>query len=121
MPLTRTGVLTAAEVTAAAQLVELTASHRVPEELAGLTGGVLTRADADFFMDADLAILAAETARYGRYIAGVRTEYSHYGPQAFAQGRSGFLREFLGRDRIFASAAGIRCGMRRLGRIWPLN
>ena len=106
MPLTRTGVLTAAEVTAAAQLVEFTASHRVPEELAGLTGGVLTRADADFFMDADLAILAAETARYGRYIAGVRTEYSHYGPQAFAQGRSGFLREFLGRDRIFASAAG---------------
>ncbi len=48
MPLTRTGVLTAAEVTAAAQLVEFTASHRVPEELAGLTGGVLTRADADF-------------------------------------------------------------------------
>ena len=50
-----------------------------------------------------MAILAAEPARYRRYLRGVRSEYSHFDDEAFRTGRTTFLRSILGRERIFLS------------------
>lgn len=60
-------------------------------------------ADIELFLDADMAILAADSARYRRYLRGVRSEYSHFDDEAFRTGRTTFLRSILGRERIFLS------------------
>ncbi len=75
-----------------------------------VTAGLLTghRADIQFFLDADMAILAADSARYRRYLRGVRSEYSHFDDEAFRAGRMTFLRSILGRKRIFLSEEGLQ-------------
>jgi predicted metal-dependent HD superfamily phosphohydrolase len=60
--------------------------------------------DAAVVMDADLAVLASEPAVYAAYVAGVRAEYGHLGPTAWAAGRSEVLRRFLDRGSIFHTA-----------------
>lgn len=102
-PLASTGSLTNREVTAIAHLIELTASHQLADGIEEYTSGALTRADAEFFLDADLAILAADSPRYTRYVAGVRAEYAHYTPDAFTRGRAAILQGFLNRTTIYAS------------------
>lgn len=102
-PLASTGSLTNREVTAIAHLIELTASHQLADGIEEYTSGALTRADAAFFLDADLAILAADSPRYTRYVAGVRAEYAHYASDAFTRGRAGILQGFLNRTAIYAS------------------
>ena len=102
-PLASTGSLTNREVIAIAHLIELTASHQLADGIEEYTSGALTRADAAFFLDADLAILAADSPRYARYVAGVRTEYAHYAPDAFTRGRAAILQGFLNRTAIYAS------------------
>lgn len=102
-PLASTGFLTNREVTAIAHLIELTASHQLADGTEEYTSGALTRADAAFFLDADLAILAADSPRYTRYVAGVRAEYAHYAPDAFTRGRAAILQGFLNRTAIYAS------------------
>ena len=102
-PLASTGFLTNREVTAIAHLIELTASHQLADGIEEYTSGALTRADAAFFLDADLAILAADSPRYTRYVAGVRAEYAHYTPDAFTRGRAAILQGFLNRTTIYAS------------------
>lgn len=102
-PLASTGSLTNREVTAIAHLIELTASHQLADGIEEYTSGALTRADAAFFLDADLAILAADSPRYTRYVAGVRAEYAHYTLDAFTRGRAAILQGFLNRTAIYAS------------------
>lgn len=102
-PLASTGSLTNREVTTIAHLIELTASHQLADGIEEYTSGALTRADAAFFLDADLAILAADSPRYTRYVAGVRAEYAHYAPDAFTRGRAAILQGFLNRTAIYAS------------------
>lgn len=102
-PLASTGSLTNREVNAIAHLIELTASHQLADGIEEYTSGALTRADAAFFLDADLAILAADSPRYNRYVAGVRAEYAHYAPDAFTRGRAAILQGFLNRTAIYAS------------------
>lgn len=102
-PLASTGFLTNRGVTAIAHLIELTASHQLADGIEEYTSGALTRADAAFFLDADLAILAADSPRYTRYVAGVRAEYAHYTPDAFTRGRAAILQGFLNRTTIYAS------------------
>jgi hypothetical protein len=102
-PLASTGFLTNRGVTAIAHLIELTASHQLANGIEEYTSGALTRADAAFFLDADLAILAADSPRYTRYVAGVRAEYAHYAPDAFTRGRAAILQGFLNRTAIYAS------------------
>lgn len=102
-PLASTGSLTNREVAAIAHLIELTASHQLADGIEEYTSGALTRADAAFFLDADLAILAADSPRYTRYVAGVRAEYAHYAPDAFTRGRAAILQGFLNRTAIYAS------------------
>lgn len=102
-PLASTGSFTNREVTAIAHLIELTASHQLADGIEEYTSGALTRADAEFFLDADLAILAADSPRYTRYVAGVRAEYAHYTLDAFTRGRAAILQGFLNRTTIYAS------------------
>ena len=102
-PLASAGFLTNREVTAIAHLIELTASHQLADGIEEYTSGALTRADAAFFLDADLAILAADSPRYTRYVAGVRAEYAYYAPDAFTRGRAAILQGFLNRTAIYAS------------------
>ena len=87
-------------------LVRATATHELPES-ADLPAGY-EPADIQFFLDADMAILAADSTRYRRYLRGVRSEYSHFDDEAFRTGRTTFLRSILGRERIFLSEQALK-------------
>lgn len=100
-PLVTAGLLTGHELQMVSLLVRATATHELPEP-ADLPAGY-EPADIQFFLDADMAILAADSTRYRRYLRGVRSEYSHFDDEAFRAGRTTFLRSILGRKRIFLS------------------
>ena len=100
-PLVTAGLLTDQELQMVSLLVRATATHELPES-ADLPAGY-EPADIQLFLDADMAILAADSARYRRYLRGVRSEYSHFDNEAFRTGRTTFLRSILGRERIFLS------------------
>ena len=100
-PLVIAGLLTGHELQMVGFLVRATATHELPES-AVLPAGY-EPADIQFFLDADMTILAADSARYRRYLRGVRSEYSHFDDEAFRTGRTTFLRSILGRERIFLS------------------
>ena len=100
-PLIAAGLLDEEELQLVRLLIRATAAHELPES-ADLPAGY-NPADIEFFLDADMAILAAEPARYRRYLRGVRSEYSHFDDKAFRTGRTSFLRSILDRERIFLS------------------
>ena len=100
-PLVTAGLLTGHELQMVSLLVRATATHEPPEST-DLPAGY-EPADIQFFLDADMSILAADSARYRRYLRGVRSEYSHFDDEAFRTGRTNFLRSILGRKRIFLS------------------
>ena len=100
-PLVTAGLLTGHELQMVSLLVRATATHELPES-ADLPAGY-EPADIQFFLDADMAILAADSARYRRYLRGVRREYSHFDNEAFRAGRMTFLHSTLRRERIFLS------------------
>lgn len=60
--------------------------------------------DAALLTDIDLAILAAEPARFDRYEAQVRAEYAWVPGDAFAAGRSRLLRTLLAQPRLYSEA-----------------
>lgn len=100
-PLVTAGLLSEEELQLVRLLVRATATHELPESTELPAG--YNPADIEFFLDADMAILAAEPAHYRRYLRGVRSEYSHFDDKAFRTGRTSFLRSILGRERIFLS------------------
>ena len=100
-PLVTAGLLTEHELQMVRCLVRATATHELPESTELPAG--YNPADIEFFLDADMAILAAEPAHYRRYLRGVRSEYSHFDDEAFRTGRTTFLRSILERERIFLS------------------
>ncbi|WP_420347226.1 hypothetical protein [Pelagibius sp.] len=97
------GVLPPRSLEAAAQLVEATAAHRLPEGLIeeGMTGGRLE--DARLFLDMDLSILAAGQAEFEAYEAAIRREYGHVDAAVFGAGRRRILEGFLARERLYFS------------------
>ena len=97
------GVLPPESLEHAAGMVEATAGHRLPEDLAGegLTGGRLE--DARLFLDMDLSVLAAERAAFEAYEAAIRREYAHVDAAAFRAGRRRVLEGFLARERLYFS------------------
>ena len=100
-PLVATGLLSGEELQMVSLLVRATATHELPESAE--LPAVYEVTDIQFFLDADMAILAADSAHYRRYLRGVRSEYSHFDDEAFRTGRTTFLRSILGRERIFLS------------------
>ena len=105
-PLVTAGLLSGDELQMVSLLVRATATHELPES-ADLPAGYELE-DIQFFLDADMAILAADSAHYRRYLRGVRSEYSHFDDEAFRTGRTTFLRSTLRRERIFLSEEGLQ-------------
>jgi predicted metal-dependent HD superfamily phosphohydrolase len=62
-------------------------------------------ADGHILLDADLAILGADAARYDDYARAIRREYAWVADDACRAGRSGVLEGFLKRPRIYFTAA----------------
>jgi predicted metal-dependent HD superfamily phosphohydrolase len=58
-------------------------------------------ADTAVLLDADLAILSAESKRYARYAADIRREYAWANDAAYRAGRTKVLQGFLARPRIY--------------------
>jgi predicted metal-dependent HD superfamily phosphohydrolase len=85
---------TSLDVATIARLVRLTALH--DPEPGDHRGEVLC--------DADLAILAADPARYAGYAAGVRRDYASVPDADFRAGRRAVLEELLGRDALFRTS-----------------
>ena len=85
------GLLPDDVVAEVARLVRLTETHDpAPDD-----------ADGCALSDADLAILAADPARYQEYAAAVRAEYSHVPDDDFRTGRGQVLEGLLEREWIF--------------------
>ena len=105
-PLVAADLLSGEELQMVRLLVRATATHELPESAELPAGYAVT--DIEFFLDADMAILAADSARYRRYLRGVRSEYSHFDDEAFYTGRTTFLRSILERERIFLSEEGLQ-------------
>ncbi len=72
------------------QLIEATASHKFHQQ-----------SDINYFLDADLSILAGTTDDYNEYAENVRKEYSMYPENEYRQGRKQVLQSFLSGERIF--------------------
>jgi predicted metal-dependent HD superfamily phosphohydrolase len=75
------------------RLIRTTADH-VPDE--GLE-------DSPKFLDADLAILAADRPVYQAYAEAIRQEYAWVSDEDYCDARSEILSRFLKRDSIFHS------------------
>lgn len=78
-----------------AAMIEATAHHRAPIDV-----------DTAILIDADLAILGAEPAAYGEYIARVRAEYRALDDAEWADGRRDVLEGLLDRESIFLTDTG---------------
>ncbi len=57
--------------------------------------------DTKLFLDADLAILAADTKTYEIYTKAIRTEYNIYPDHLYYQGRKQVMTHFLERPKIY--------------------
>jgi predicted metal-dependent HD superfamily phosphohydrolase len=62
---------------------------------------VAPEGDAQVLIDIDLSILGAAPARFDEYEQQVREEYAWVATDAFREGRSGVLRQFAARARIY--------------------
>lgn len=81
----------AEEVGARVRGLILTTRHVVPPE----------EGDARYVVDADLAILAADTATFDRYECQVRREYGFRSDEEWRERRIRLLRGFLDRPRLY--------------------
>ena len=81
------------DVTEAARLVRLTASHDPGE--GDRQGAILC--------DADLAVLGVDPATYEAYRQAVREEYAHVPDPAWREGRAAVLGRLLARDPLFTT------------------
>jgi predicted metal-dependent HD superfamily phosphohydrolase len=88
----------APHVDQACALILLTARH------AQLARAELTD-DARHFLDADLAILGADAARFRAYDDAIRSEHAHLDDVTYTLGRAAFLKRMLALPSIFMSDA----------------
>ncbi len=59
--------------------------------------------DVQLFLDADLAVLGGEPARYHNYLVSIRREYAHVTENAYRGGRIAVLKKFLARPQLYFS------------------
>jgi len=80
------------------RVIRLTADHRVdPADRA-----------AAILLDADLAILGAPPAVYGRYAAGIRAEFAAVPDDRYRAGRRAVLEGLLARPQLYVTREGRR-------------
>ncbi len=80
-----------------AAMIEATEHHRLDD----------ADRDTAALLAADLAVLAAEPARYADYVRAVRREYAHVDDEGWTAGRSAVLQTLLGRPQLYASHLGL--------------
>ncbi|QGF23684.1 DUF4031 domain-containing protein [Raineyella fluvialis] len=85
------GLVPAREVAEVARLVRLTAAHVAEDD--DPVGDVL--------LDADLAILGADDARYLEYSRQIRAEYHHVTAEDYRRGRLAVLAHLAGLDPLY--------------------
>ena len=90
--LTRLGLSTPL-VERVGDLILLTKTHEPPPD----------DAEAQQFLDADLAVLGAAPATYKTYADGIRREYAWVADADYRRGRRAVLHRFLARPRIYAT------------------
>ena len=101
------------EISRVSSMILATINHQPTSSLA-LDAGALD--DLKFFLDIDMAILAAEETEYDAYAAAIRNEYAHYSESAYCSGRRKVLSDFLQRERIYFSNAFEGSGMEERAR-----
>jgi len=79
--------------------VKATIKHRLSPANAG-------DGDLKLFLDFDLEVLGREKEGYGRYKEEIRREYGHLSGKEYCEGRTGVLKRFLERDRLYFSEWG---------------
>lgn len=96
MTLARLGIA-AAVIADVATMIRATERHEVPAN---------APVDAEAFLDADLAILGADSEVYDAYVANVRAEYPHVTDDDWRTGRGRVLRSFSDRPTLFFTLVG---------------
>jgi predicted metal-dependent HD superfamily phosphohydrolase len=81
-------------ITSTQRLILLTKSHSINA----------SDVDGCILLDADLAILGAESLQYWQYANAIRKEYAFVNDVDYCQGRRRVLADFLRRDRIYTTA-----------------
>jgi predicted metal-dependent HD superfamily phosphohydrolase len=91
------------------------ACRRVAELVMATAGHDVRGVDRDtaVLLAADLAVLAAEPARYADYATAVRREYAHLDDRAWQAGRAAVLHRLLARPQLFAAELGLEDWERR--------
>ena len=74
-----------------ARLIALTERHET----------AVTDTDGHILLDADLAVLAADPARYDAYAGAIRQEYAPAPEAAYRQGRAAVLQRLLARPLLY--------------------
>lgn len=92
------GVVPAETLARTIRLIEATARHAIPADLASDEA-----ADMALFLDMDLSILGASPRDFDAYETGVRHEYREIPEAAFRHGRAAILEGFLARDALYLS------------------
>lgn len=81
------------------------ADKELTERVGAMIEATATHESSDaktmLFLDADMAILGADTEQYSSYISAVRKEYSVYPDLIYNSGRRKFVEATLQRDKIY--------------------
>ena len=94
------GVVPEETLRRAAQMIEATEKHVVPE-----SASPEEAEDLQVFLDLDLSVLGGSEEAFDAYEAGVRHEY-HVPQDVFDPARAAILERFLARDRLYLSEWG---------------
>lgn len=92
----------------AAQMIEATARHEIPEGLEPAD-----QSDMAEFLDMDLSILGARTEVFDAYEQAIRREYAFVPEALYREARRGILQRFLEREHLYFSAWGEEAFERR--------
>jgi predicted metal-dependent HD superfamily phosphohydrolase len=91
------GLVPADIVACAAILISATSTHQVPSDI-----DMAAAEDCALFLDMDMAILGSPPGRFADYERDIAAEYGPvFGSDRYRSGRLEFLRQMLGRDRLF--------------------
>lgn len=88
--------LTETQIEQAAQIIEATEKHFVPDDV-----DPALRNDLELFLDLDLSILAQNSEVFAQYEKDIRTEYIFVPEERYREARSGVLSGFLKRHHIY--------------------
>lgn len=90
------GILPSESLDEAAQIIEATTGHTIPDDVAPAL-----RRDLTLFLDLDLSILGQTQPVFDAYEVAIRAEYAFVEETIYRQARAAILSRFLERERLF--------------------